>query len=247
MFDIFFFLPIIVFVISLVILFIDKLIDDSINKKYMILVCSSVITVLSVFIFSNNYEDNEKLKSLSNENRELNKKNIELTELNSKLISTNKSITEDVRNWFTGSDSFCFLGIVDNNKLKVFSKGKFPVRDVYVRIGDYYYYYDRKKLFELKAPRDYEKTIEYVKYNVPKTLSEINLKDYVHNNKFSLIIFFETRNNSFTQTLSGEFVDGKLTKITNDSICKSSGNLTNLSKNLSMNCNKPNFVWKEEL
>jgi len=242
-FDINFFLPIIVAIIYFVILFIDKFIKSNTQKKYVIIICSFIVTVFSIIIGSNAYNDTKNLKLLSNENKRLNLKNIELTEQNSKLIVTNKTITENVRDWFTGSDSFCFLEIVDNDKLKVFSKGKFPVRDVYVRVTDYYYINEKTNPKNLKPSKNYERTIDYVKFNLPRTLESLNLKDFVHNNKFSLTIFFETRNNSFTQHLSGEFVNGKLTKIYDNSVYKNSGHLTNLPKKLDNCCKKANLVW----
>ncbi len=156
-----------------------------------------------------------------------------------------KKIDTEIENWISGGKSFCYLTILNEKNFMVISQGKYPVRDVYVRITDYYYGTENSLAKEQDNPKqNAEVIVNYIKYNVPYTVPNINISDYIHNNKFSLNIFIETRNNSFTQFLSGKLVNGKL-EIKEDCIQEGTGHLIDADKKISSQCFKNKKFWIE--
>jgi len=249
---------ILISILGLILTLTEKL-DYSIKKKYQIIILL-IFSLLSliVAIMQDNQQNN--IENIINENKKINKKIQNIVQLNrtinlelKKLTNENKEINKNIKtlsieteNWITGGNSFCKIAILNNKKiqLEIKSIGKYPIRDVYVRITDYYYGTTNSPSKGQNNPNgDTEIVVDYVKYNVPYIIPNIDLFTYMHNNKFSLNIFIETRNNSFIQFLAGGIdKNGKL-YITEDCTQKGTGHFVGNKNYLHKQCIKNKLFW----
>jgi len=220
---------ILISILGLILTLTEKL-DYSIKKKYQIIIII-IFSLLSliVAIIQDNQQNN--IENIINENKKINKKIQDIVQLNKEI---NKNISQIVK---------------DNKKiqLEIKSIGKYPVRDVYVRITDYYYgTTNSPSKGQNNLNGDTEIVVDYVKYNVPYIIRNIDLFTYMHNNKFSLNIFIETRNNSFIQFLAGGIdKNGKL-YITEDCTQKGTGHFVGNENYLHERCIKNKLFWINE-